>query len=127
LEAKTTENGEILNVNLLADIKRRMIKEFLDLIILSIISKRPCSGYDIMRYVLSKYNILLSSGTVYSNLYALEREHLLTGWWCGRKRIYKLDIKGQNYIKQYEKHLQLIHKFTYEFFNIVRKGNKTIK
>jgi len=118
------ENAEILDVDVLTNIKRRMVKEFLDLIILTLISKYPCSGYDIIRYVFSEYNILLSSGTVYSSLYALEREHLLTGWWCGRKRIYKLDIKGRKYIQKYEKCLRLIHKFTYEFFNILQNKNK---
>lgn len=118
------ENVENLNVDVLTNIKRRMVKEFLDLIILTLISKYPCSGYDIIRHILSEYNILLSSGTVYSNLYALERDHLLIGWWCGRKRKYKLDIKGRKYIQKYEKCLQLIHKFTYEFFNTLQNKNK---
>ena len=121
---KTIENEEILDADVFTDIKRRMVKEFLDLIILTIISKCPYSGYDIIRHIFSEYNVLLSSGTVYSTLYALERDNLVKGWWCRRKRLYKLDIKGQKYIQKYEKCLQLIHKFTYEFFNILQNKNK---
>lgn len=121
---KTIENEEILDADILTDIKRRMIKEFLDLIILTTVSKCPYSGYDIIRHIFSEYNILLSSGTVYSTLYALERDRLLTGMLCGRKRMYKLDIKGRKYIQKYEKCLQLIHKFTYEFFNTIQNKIK---
>jgi len=121
---KTIENEEILDADILTDIKRRMIKEFLDLIILTTVSKCPYSGYDIIRHIFSEYNILLSSGTVYSTLYALERDRLLTGTLCGRKRMYKLDIKGRKYIQKYEKCLQLIHKFTYEFFNTIQNKIK---
>jgi len=111
---------KILDIDILTNIKRRMVKEFLDLIILSILSKNPYSGYEIIRHIFSEYNILLSSGTVYSTLYALERDKLLIGWWNGRKRMYKLDIKGRKYIQKYEKHLQLILRFTYKFFNTIQ-------
>lgn len=123
MKVEATGNEAILDVDIFTNIKRRMIKEFLDLIILSVISKYPCSGYDVLRHILSEYNILLSTGTIYSTLHALERDHLLKGWWCRRKRLYKLDIKGRKYIQKYEKSLQLIQKFTYEFFNALSKGD----
>lgn len=124
---ETTEKEEILDVDVLTNIKQRMVKEFLDLIILAIVSKCPSSGYDIICHIFSKYNILLSSGTVYSTLYALERDHLLKGWWCKRKRLYKLDEKGRKYIQKYGECLQSIHKFTYEFFNILQNKNNQNK
>lgn len=127
MDVEITEKGEYLDVDVFTNIKRRMVREFLDLIILSVISKYPCSGYDIIRYILSEYNILLSSGTVYSTLHGLERDRFLTGWWCRRKRMYKLDIKGRKYIQKYEKCLQLIHRFTYEFFNTIQnKSNNKV-
>ena len=95
------------------NIKRRLISNFLDIIILSVLSDAPNSGYDIIQYIFLRFNCLISSGTVYSTLYALERNQLLTAWWNGRKRMYKLSEKGQKFIKEYHEYLSvMIQSFT---------------
>jgi len=101
-----------------------MVKEFLDLIILVAVSKAPQSGYDIICYILSEYDILLSSGTVYATLNLLERERFLKGWWSGRKRMYKLDVRGEKWIQKYEKRLELIIEFAGEFFKNIQNKIK---
>lgn len=53
----------------------------------------PKSGYDIITYIHNKHGFLVSSGTVYSLLYALERNNLIEGIWIDRKRVYKLTPK----------------------------------
>jgi DNA-binding PadR family transcriptional regulator len=56
------------------------------------------SGYDIISYVHSKFRLLVSSGTIYSLLYSLERNELIEGVWKERKRTYQLTEKGEHMI-----------------------------
>jgi DNA-binding PadR family transcriptional regulator len=74
---------------------RRIVQDFLDLVILLELRKRPLSGYDVISFVHNKFHILLSSGTVYSYLYALERDTLVKGEYAQRKRIYTLTDRGR--------------------------------
>jgi DNA-binding PadR family transcriptional regulator len=76
----------------------RIIKNFLDIIILSELRNGSLSGYDIIGYVHSKFQLLLSSGTIYSLLYSLERNRLVEGVWKERKRTYQLTQKGNQTI-----------------------------
>jgi len=59
----------------------------------------PLSGYDVIAFIHNKFRLLVSSGTVYSLLYSLERDGLIAGSWSQRKRVYKLTDKGEETIK----------------------------
>ena len=83
----------------LKDINRRIIKNFLDILILAEIRNGPLSGYDIISFIHNKFSLLVSSGTVYSTLYALERDGLISGTWNHRKRVYRYTEKGEETIK----------------------------
>ncbi len=74
----------------------KIVKDFLDLIILAKLHEEPAglSGYDLISYIQVRYGFLISSGTVYSLLYTLERYRLIEGLWFERKRVYKLTPKG---------------------------------
>jgi len=72
----------------------RVIKSFMDTIIMAELQKGSISGYDIISYIHSRFGFLVSSGTVYSLLYSLERNGLVEGLWIERKRVYKLTEKG---------------------------------
>ncbi len=74
----------------------RIIKNFLDVIIMGELRNGPLSGYDIISYVHSKFQLLVSSGTIYSLLYSLERNGLVEGVWTERKRTYQLTAKGSH-------------------------------
>jgi DNA-binding PadR family transcriptional regulator len=78
---------------------RRIVKNFLDLLILIELEETSLSGYDIISFIHKKFDVLLSSGTVYSCLYFLEREGLIRSEWVRRKRVYKLTEKGRQTIK----------------------------
>jgi hypothetical protein len=43
------------------------------IIIMAELLKGPLSGYDVTSYIRNKFNLLVSSGTVYSLMYSLER------------------------------------------------------
>jgi DNA-binding PadR family transcriptional regulator len=77
----------------------RIIKDFLDIIIMSELRNGALSGYDIISYIHNKFNLLVSSGTIYSLLYSLERNSLIDGVWDERKRTYKLTPKGAQNIE----------------------------
>jgi DNA-binding PadR family transcriptional regulator len=76
----------------------RVIKSFMDTIIMAELRNGPISGYDVISFIHNKFGFLASSGTVYSLLYSLERNDLVEGIWIERKRVYKLTEKGASTI-----------------------------
>lgn len=92
--------GEGLETSLvLKKMHRRIIKNFLDVLVLAELRNAPMSGYDVIAFIHNKFRLLVSSGTIYSLLYSLERDGLITGSWNQRKRVYKLTDKGEETIK----------------------------
>ena len=87
-------NGEKMEAKILKKIQERIIKSFMDTIIMAELRNGPISGYDIISYIYNKFGLLVSSGTVYSLLYSLERNGLIEGSWIERKRVYKLTERG---------------------------------
>lgn len=77
------------------NLRRRTIKTFMDVLILAELQDKPLSGYDIIGLVHKRFNVLVSSGTVYSLLYSLERKGLVAADLENRKRVYNLTDKGK--------------------------------
>jgi len=92
-------NSEKLDGRILKKMHERIIKNFMDIIIMTELRNESLSGYDVISYIHNKFNLLISSGTIYSLLYSLERNGLVEGVWDERKRIYKLTEKGQKTIE----------------------------
>jgi DNA-binding PadR family transcriptional regulator len=92
-------NNEKLEGRILKKMHERIIKNFMDIIIMTELRNESLSGYDVISYIHNKFNLLISSGTIYSLLYSLERNGLVEGVWDERKRIYKLTEKGQKTIE----------------------------
>ena len=76
-----------------------MVKSFMDIPILAELKNSLMSGYDVIAYIHNKFGILVSSGTVYSLLYSMERDDLIRGIWAKRKRVYELTEKGERNIE----------------------------
>ena len=91
-------DGEKLESKILKKMHERIIKNFMDIIIMTELRNSALSGYDVISYIHNKFNLLVSSGTVYSLLYSLERNGLVEGVWEERKRVYKLTPKGEKTI-----------------------------
>jgi len=81
------------------ELHRRAIKNFMDILILAELKNSPMSGYDAISHIRKKYGILMSSGTIYSLMYSMERNGLIKGRWNQRKRVYVLTEKGEQNIK----------------------------
>lgn len=54
-----------------------IVKSHLEIIVLSMLSEKPMSGYDIIKEIFTKYNVLLSQGTVYPLLYSLKEDGIM--------------------------------------------------
>jgi len=80
-------------------LRRKTLKSFMDILILSELKIDSLSGYDIIGLIHKKFGILISSGTVYSLLYSMERNGLIKGVWNQRKRVYMLTEKGEQNTK----------------------------
>jgi len=78
----------------LAKIEKKMVSDFLDIIMLAQLQSGQKSGYDLIEFVREKFRVTMSSSTVYTTLYSLERYGLVDGCWDGRKRVYGLTKKG---------------------------------
>jgi DNA-binding PadR family transcriptional regulator len=91
--------GGKLEGKILKKMHERIIKNFMDIIILAELRNGPMSGYDVISFIHNKFHLLVSSGTVYSLLYSLERNGLIEGTWNERKRVYRLTEKGTKTIE----------------------------
>jgi len=101
-----------LEYDILRKMHERTIKNFMDILILAELRKGgPMSGYDFITFIHKKFHILMSSGTVYSVLYSLDRDGLIKGMNDSRKRVYKLTDKGEETIKALLKAYEKIQSF----------------
>ena len=76
----------------------RIVKNFMDVLVMAELRSTPLSGYDVISLIHKKFNLLVSSGTVYSLLYSLERDGLIVGKLYDRKRVSILTEKGEKTI-----------------------------
>lgn len=86
---------------LFEEMRGRIVKAFLDILILTESRNKPIGGYDVIAFVNKKFHILLSSGTVYSTLYSLERDGLIQANFVRRSRVYKLTDIWEKTIQAY--------------------------
>lgn len=83
------------------DIEIRIVKCFLDILILIEMKKQKentLGGYDITAFINSRFGGILSPGTVYATLYAMERRGVIVGSSDGKKTVYALTEKGDQVV-----------------------------
>jgi len=64
----------------------------------------------------------MSSGTIYSILYSLERDELVKGQWTQRRRAYTLTEKGQKALRDFSDAYDTINGF---IVNLLKNCRKT--
>lgn len=93
-------------------IERRIVKDFRDIAILAVLEKKEdLNGYEIMMGIYERVGILLPSGTIYSTLYALEREQFVKAVSHSKCRTYELTSKGHNKLKQVDELIEAFDLF----------------
>jgi DNA-binding PadR family transcriptional regulator len=90
-----------LELEILNQMHKKIVKNFLDIVILMELREHSMSGYDVISFVHNKFHMLLSSGTIYSNLYFLERNGLIRGERAQRRTVYTLTEQGKETIKAF--------------------------
>ena len=103
-------------------IYERLLKEFMDILIMAKMREGETSGYDILTYFHQKFDLLVSPGTVYSVLYSMERNGLTKARGVDRKRIYTLTPKGEATIKAIRESSGVLE----NFLTRLLKGNEPI-
>ncbi len=88
--------SEDLDSNVMSE---RQVKAFLDLLVLALLEDRPQCGYDILAIIHRKFNVLLSPGTLYPLLYALEKQGFVENRAYNRRKNYVISKKGSNTLK----------------------------
>lgn len=102
--------------DIVTDLDARLIQNFMDIIVLKLLrNDHLASGYDLIRHFHERFRMLVSSGTVYSILYSLERQGFLEGNFDGRRRVYKLTEKGEEFLKK----ICLTHERSYAVFSSI--------
>ena len=96
------------------DIKNHLVKTFLDIIVLTMLSQNSSHGYALIADIHKKFDVLLSPGTLYPLLYSLEKKDMVSIKKDGRRKNYFLTSKGkiqsQKVIQLYKQQIsQLLH------------------
>ena len=85
---------------LLDGMYKRFVKNSLDLIIMRKLEKRQSmAAYDFITFLNREFGMLISSGTVYANLYSMERNGLIEAKESENRRSYVLTDKGKQTIQ----------------------------
>jgi len=84
-----------LEKGIVKSIHGRLLKEFMDVLAMQRMRGTELSGYDLMEYLREDFDFAVSSGTVYSVLYSMERSGLIESKMVERKRVYNLTRKGE--------------------------------
>ena len=90
-----------LESEILDQVHKRIVRSFLDIVILMELRKHPMGGYDAISFINNKFHILLSSGTIYSNLYFLEINGLAKGEEIQGRKVYTLTEQGEETVKAF--------------------------
>ena len=102
-----------MNKEILPVMEKRILTNFMDLIILSILRNNclPLGGYDIIRILHREFSFLPNPGTVYSHLYSMERKGLLKSTENDRRRVYSLTQEGKKCIETLLANREYIERF----------------
>ena len=101
------------------EIKTRIVKNFLDIIILQELEhKSGLGGYDIMMIAHNKFGTMISSGTVYMVLYALQRKGLVNSLQDSKRTFYELTDKGLKVLDSFKESKEALTEFMKSFFTL---------
>jgi DNA-binding PadR family transcriptional regulator len=98
-------------------VPERIINNFIDILALKELERKSAiSGYDLITLIHRRFGVTVSSGTVYSVLYSLERVGLVKGTLDSRKRIYTLTDKGKEALQTIRKEKTEVQRLTSTIF-----------
>ena len=81
----------------------KIIKQNLDLLVLSMLNKKATHGYDLIVEFHNEFKILLSPGSLYPILYHLEKMEFLKAEIIGKTKIYSVTPLGKKRLEMENK------------------------
>ena len=107
-----------------AESVQRFVKDELESIVLALTLREPMCGTDIIKTIHSKFNVLLSPGTIYPLLHDLEKKGLLKCEYGVKTKTYK-PIEGaeEKIRKMLEEHVKA-SRFLSRFLQVTSVGEK---
>jgi DNA-binding PadR family transcriptional regulator len=116
---QATNSHNVLSVK---EIEKRIVKEFLDIIILCELKDHSeLTGYDLALMEHEKFGISLSPGTVYATMYNMERRGLICGHISAKKTTYILTDKGEATLGNIGKYSEMLVDFMKCIFPVFAK------
>lgn len=93
------------------NVREKILKAFLDTAILARLEDMSMNGYDLTAFFMKKFGATISTSTVYSTLYSMERNGLVIGRYSRRSRVYELTEKGKKTLEDSRNRLEGIQDF----------------
>jgi DNA-binding PadR family transcriptional regulator len=90
-----TPKEQMLRNQIKEQFTEKLVSCFLEILILAGFIDSSFIGYDALRFVNERFEILLSPGRMYSTLYSMERKRLIEGSYQKGKRTYKVTDLGK--------------------------------
>jgi DNA-binding PadR family transcriptional regulator len=103
----------------------RFVKEYLDIIVLSLIASRPMCGIEILDVIHREFNVLLSPGTIYPLLHKLKNDGFLEREYVIKKKIYKIARGNEKNIRNILDRHMIANEFLNEFLKSTALGENT--
>ena|SRR2546422_10689879 len=84
--------------------RERFVRTFLDWVMLSILTRKPTYGYELIEIIGNEFKVYVSPGSLYPILYSMEQSGLIAGAWDHPNRrtrkIYRLTADGHRSYEQ---------------------------
>lgn len=87
------------HAHVLKEMNERIVKSFIDFLILSKLRSGPMSGYDFVTFINKKFYMLISPGKIYHTLLLMERDGFIESTGNQKKRVYLLTDKGEETVR----------------------------
>ncbi len=88
-----------------------IVKNHLEIIILSLLLEKSMCGYDLIKEIITKYDVMISQGTVYPLLYSLKGEGI----------IHMESMRGDMKTKRYSITEEARHNVEYKIDGFIKK------
>jgi DNA-binding PadR family transcriptional regulator len=93
------------------EFRERSLRSFLDVAILARLEANSVNGYGLTVFFMKKFGVIMSTSTVYSTLYTMERNGLVKCRRSWNGRVYELTEKGKEALKDSRNRLELVPSF----------------
>ncbi|NMM61805.1 PadR family transcriptional regulator [Clostridium sp. P21] len=111
------------------EFQKELLKGYIDIIIVSVLQKKPMYGYEISKAIKEKTNdrFEMKEATLYVSLKRLEKRNYLEGYWNddkgtggGRRRYYRITKDGREFFKEKVSEWDLLKELLSTFMEVYR-------